>query len=111
MKTTLEIHTSIATGAAFLANRDVQYSPQYQSILAITLGNEVYRPSSEDTLERSISLTWDQALDQSPPEVIDELRRVGEQAIHDSIVENKDLFVGLILGHARNGDNYFELFK
>ena len=38
------------------------------------------------------------------------LREIGKEAIRKSLVKNKRLFVGLILGEARQGRNYFDRF-
>jgi hypothetical protein len=43
-----------------------------------------------------------------PQEILVELHKIGERAIFKSLLDHKDQFVGLILGHARIGRNYFD---
>jgi hypothetical protein len=38
------------------------------------------------------------------------LREIGKQAIKEALVNNQEQFVGLILGEAREGRNYFDRF-
>lgn len=39
------------------------------------------------------------------------IREIGKSAIKQSIIKNKNSFVGLILGEARQGRNYFDRFN
>lgn len=39
------------------------------------------------------------------------LRQIGREAIKKAIVEQGDLFGGLIVGHARKGKNYFDVLR
>jgi hypothetical protein len=44
------------------------------------------------------------------PEVLSILHEIGRKAIRKSLLKNQEQFVGLILGHARLGENYFSRF-
>ncbi len=40
-------------------------------------------------------------------EVVQALQEIGQNAIHQAIIQEGNAFVGLILGESRNGLNYF----
>jgi hypothetical protein len=59
---------------------------------------------------RGLALRVDPFYERAPQRVLNEYRLVAKQALHQALVENGDLVGGLIVGLAKQGQNYFDTF-
>jgi hypothetical protein len=102
------VHEQIGLYAAQLANDAV---PRYPALAK-------YAPSGRATIfeyvtERiggGLGLTLVSGYEQLPPADLNVLRKIGVAAIHKALIDRKDLFVGLVIGEARQGRNYFDRY-
>lgn len=106
-----DFHRSISHDAAELANADPERHPDFY-----------FRPRSQDaqgTVQgmEGLKLEWDPEgrLRTFPREereaILLQMKAVAMRAVRQSLVDNQDLFVGVMLGEAREGRNYFDSFS
>lgn len=123
---TLEtIHASILKDAADIANKEIAKvgleSPPPTYVAPGTrfrpnrprgwAAGQIYRPDQRASKLGGLCLTIDPKWTQNaPPEVVARLHQIGKAAIHQAIVQQGPLFIGLILGEMRQGKNYFDRF-
>lgn len=124
--TTVElVHSAILRDAADLANAEVanrfvlpnprrapgttRFDPRNRQP---RFSGMVFRPDPVRSRKGGLSLSIEEAVminmtDQEKAE----LKSIGRDAIHKAIKRNKRAFIGLILGKARKGENYFDRYK
>lgn len=106
-----EVHRIISAAAADLANQDARKDPRFSFVASAEQSEKVqegYYGLSIEWDPGRIHLTFSQADRERVQQVMEE---VGRDAIHAAIHANQELFVGVILGEARQGRDYFELFN
>lgn len=73
---------------------------------------ELYRADPAQSIKGGLTLSVDPHIfAQLDPQQQARVREIGKEAIRKSLVKNQKLFVGLILGEARRGRNYFDRFN
>lgn len=98
----LDLHMQISTRAAEIANNELSKRGIIESVFRADP-----RRSQRGGLTLSVDeMKWDSLSKRKQKEY----RGIGKRAMHEAIVEFKDEFVGLIIGDAREGKNYFERF-
>ena len=111
INTVSDFHQTIAHDAADLANQHPDKHPQF---------NFTATPTNSDKTERGvdgISMEWDRegGLRNFDPverqEITARMEQIARDAVRQSLIDNQDLFVGVILGEARQGRNYFDNFR
>lgn len=90
-----DVHAEISEEAASIANANVR------ELGILPFG--VY--GIFDPARRKLGLVINEFIDD--PELLDQLHEVGRDALRQALVERPDLTVGLIVGSAKNGHNYF----
>lgn len=98
-------HKEILVRAAQIANEDPRLPFQ----------GSPFREAEIKSNKGGLCLDYDEALVILSPEedreaIQEVMKRIGTDAILQALAEKKDLFVGLILGEARKGRNYFDRF-
>lgn len=72
---------------------------------------DVFRPDPIQSEKGGLTLTIDPHLIQHlSVQQQNRLREIGRTALRKAIIKNKETFVGIILGEARAGRNYFDRF-
>jgi hypothetical protein len=75
------------------------------------LSGEVFRADPTRSVKGGLCLSIDALTAESLSEAsVMILHKVGRRALRDALVRNKKQFVGLIIGEARAGRNYFDRF-
>lgn len=113
MEQTEEIHTRIMQTALPIANR------AWQNHVAVPNDLKRFTPFQPGALPiKSFSFQIDPGLREhstfkmNANQLWDVLSQIAKQAIETAITQSHRYdFVGLIVGHARNGDNYFDIFN
>jgi hypothetical protein len=105
LKSVQAIHKEILTRAAQIANEDPR----------LPFEGKPFREAEVKSAKGGLCLDYDEGLVILSPEdqreaIQDVMKRIGTDAILQALSEKKDLFVGLILGEARKGRNYFDRF-
>lgn len=95
-----DVHWWIVNDACDIANKDPWVTE--------TFGGFVFHPGHDQRY--SFVITWDEGISHTPPEIIEQLHRIGKKALRQSLKKNEDMLAGLIVGLARQNKNYFELF-
>jgi hypothetical protein len=94
-----EIHNEISDHAANVANAMmVQHPVVPNQFLGVFSGAK----------DGSLSVVFDESMLRLDQEVVDALHEIGMNAIKQALIDRPDLFVGAVLGEARNGLNYFD---
>jgi hypothetical protein len=98
-------HKEILGRAAEIANQDPR----------VPFQGSPFREAEVKSTKGGLCLDYDEGLLILSPEeererVQEVMTRIGTDAILQALSEKKDLFVGLILGEARKGRNYFDRF-
>lgn len=109
-----EVQDYILTDAEDFANeRLLEESGDTTSPLyGIVEPGRAYRADPIQSERGGLCLTFDPSFTMSrSPEQIERLHDIGRRAIKQALVKNHDQFVGVILGEARAGRNYFERFE
>jgi hypothetical protein len=100
-----DVHRAILRDAAMIAN---------QKLITIDLGRtfagELFRADPIRSDKGGLCLSLEEQVRSLDPEQIQTLHQIGAQAIHQALLRNKDKFIGLVLGDARQGRNYFDRF-
>lgn len=122
--TTVElVHSAILRDAVDIANAEVAsrfvVPPTHQAAGTRfsarnrrRFGGMVFRPDPIRSRRGGLALTIEQSVMVGlSDEEKAELRAIGRRAIHKAIKRNKRAFVGLIIGKARKGENYFDRYK
>lgn len=111
IKSVNDFHQYITDQAVELANRDPEKDPNYSFTNASTASQKTQAGTD------GLSMEWDKegALYRLPAEqqqeLVERMQRVGRRAVQQALQENWDLFVGVILGEARAGRDYFSRFR
>ena len=121
-----EVHHHILFTAADIANRrfkelDFISPSSNQTNLFETIDKElakrgtmltdIYRADPIQSEKGGLCLSIDPKVYETiPTELRDDVHRIGREAIKQALIENQKQFVGLILGEARQGRNYFDRF-
>lgn len=106
-----EVHRIISAAAADIANQDPRKDPRF-SFQAAAEQSEVTQEGTH-----GLTIEWDpgQYHLSYPLEERERVSRimteVGTDAIRQAIHVNQELFVGVIVGEARQGRDYFENFN
>lgn len=101
-----EVHRKINRDAADIANHDERLAG-----LLPGLEGSVFHEATELSNRGGLAISFMEGLEYADPETIQTLREIGREAVKASILRNQDLFIGLMLGEARQGRNYFTRFE
>lgn len=72
---------------------------------------DLFRPDPIQSEKGGLCLSIDPRIAQGmPPEQRKRVHEIGRNAIKQSLVKNRQVFIGLIIGEARAGRNYFDNF-
>jgi len=75
------------------------------------VAGDVFHPSQSQSLKGGLCLEIDPGIVRAlSPELMQELRELMVKSLQKAIIKNKEQFVGLILGEARQGRIYFDRF-
>lgn len=98
--------------AADHANQEISNENfTYKNGQPAMLMGEIFRADPVQSTKGGMCLSIDEHVTASlSAGAIRRLHEIGVKALHDALVENQDKFVGLILGEAREGRNYFDRF-
>lgn len=105
-----EIHRIISDVAASIANQDVRKDPRF------TFTGASYQSKQVEEGMEGLCIEWDpsQAHLEFEPGDRDQVQQVMSEIGHDAIIAavhaNQELFVGVMLGEARQGRDYFKNF-
>lgn len=99
------VHLAILKDAAQIAN---DLAGADERLEKITPGMGVFKPAPLQSKRGGLALSIDPGWRGKELRVLNE---IGVQAVRQSILKNPREFVGLILGHARKGVNYFDRFQ
>jgi len=101
-----QIHKEISATAAKIANADERTRQ-----VAPGLEGAVFREASARSTRGGLAIELMPGLDTMLSETqLETLRQIGQESMHAAILEEKDLFVGAILGEVREGRSYFNRF-
>jgi hypothetical protein len=111
LSTRADAHYALNLRAAAIANSDTRLQefefsifPQVQA----SATSNMFQPILGDGLGLQFDEAWlENPLLRDKTEFIEQMREIAVDAVRQALVEEKDLFVGLILGEARKGRNYF----
>lgn len=106
---TEEVHKKILEDAANIANQALAGRSDLNEFQVGGTGQTFFEGTNRSKLG-GLALAFDEALAQGDPVKINELRKIGKMAIKEALTKNPDLLIGLILGNARQGNNYFDRF-
>lgn len=116
MATVSDVHKAISQRAADIANRMLAQD----DMLSNYFKGDVFMESAANSARRNsselgIGVRYEQILDFPGRNVNesleDRLTYVGQQALNQAVVEMGPEFVGLIVGEAKEGKDYFRHFK
>lgn len=108
--TVKDFHQTITNDAVELANHHPDRHPQFFFTPASTASEKTIRGVD------GIAMEWDRegGLASFEPaerkEIALRMERIAKESVRQSLADNADLFVGVILGEARKGRNYFDNF-
>lgn len=118
------VHLAILKDAARIANEkyaqefDVNNDPGWRKgrfrpdTRQARVYGDIFRADPVQSRKGGLCLSVDpRTMAMLDPDQQMQLREIGRSAIKQSIVENQRAFVGLILGEARKGDNYFDRYE
>lgn len=100
-----EAHHIILIDAEDLANHKIQ-------TLGWNVTGKLFRFDPVRSERAGLTLSMDKIIAESlNNEQIKEARAIAMEAIKRALIKNKEPFVGLIVGDARQGRNYFDRYK
>jgi hypothetical protein len=100
-----EAHHLILIDAEDLANHKIQ-------TLGWGVAGKLFRFDPVRSKRGGLTLSMDRVMSEAlSDEQIQEARAIGLEAIKKALAKNKEPFVGLIVGDARQGRNYFDRYK
>lgn len=105
-----DFHQTITHDAVEIANAHPDRHPQFYFTPASTAAEKTIRGVD------GIAMEWDREgglrnfEESERQEITARMERIAQQAVQQSLQDNADLFVGVILGEARKGRNYFDHF-
>lgn len=91
-----DVHRELSEEAASIANAEAN-----KGVLPFGVYG-VFTPK-----RRKLGLTIDEFASDDP-QLLEQLHTIGVQAVKQALIQRPDLTVGLIVGDARNGNNYFD---
>ncbi len=94
-----DVHSEISEEAASIANAAAK-----RSGLLPMGAYGIFKPR-----RRKIGLATNELI--HDPETLEKLQAIARDALQQALVERPDLTVGLIVGTARNGQNYFDRYS
>lgn len=102
-----EVHMLLLHEAADWANREYQVRDQTGEA-----PGEIFAPNPLASEKGGLCLTLDPAFVATrTPVQLEDLHELGSEAIQRALADHRDIFVGLIVGEARQGRNYFDRFN
>lgn len=104
-----EIHEIICQSAAALASKRAEDDPRVQEAFP-GLSGQIFHEATRRSHSGGLAIAFQEGLELGPPEGVARLRQIAADAIRESLIRNQDLFVGLIVGQARHGTDYFRRF-
>lgn len=126
METSLElVHLAILQDAADIANRRARevfadlapkqsyrpgrFNPETRAKRKFY--GDIFRADPAQSERGGLCLSMDPKLVETlDDDTLVSLHRIGRQAMRDAISKNGSIFIGLILGEARAGNNYFDRY-
>lgn len=126
METSLElVHLAILQDAADIANRRARevfadlapkqsyrpgrFNPEMRAKRKFY--GDIFRADPAQSERGGLCLSMDPKLVETlDDDTLVSLHRIGRQAMRDAISKNGSIFIGLILGEARAGNNYFDRY-
>lgn len=107
-----QIHSELSIAAAKIANQEIQ-SAKYARFFGREPGEVFSDRSTKGTLsigyDESLLLSYEMQTDSKLRQrFIKTMQKVAVDAFQQALIENKDDFVGVILGEARKSHNYFD---
>lgn len=117
--TTVElVHAAILRDAAEIANSQVDQTKKNPSTGRFrpekrhAFGGQVFRADQIRSRKGGLALSIEEGIVSTlTKEEINNLRQIGQAAIQQAISKNQRAFVGMIVGEAREGRNYFDRYK
>ena len=101
------VHLAILKDAADIGNmRVADRASEFPQLVA----GGAFVPAPLKSRRGGLALGLRSGLEHLPPDQIKKLHQIGVQAVRESLMKNQREFVGLILGEARRGRNYFQRF-
>lgn len=101
------VHLAILKDAADIANERAVADSRLPEVVS----GQIFRPAPLRSRRGGLALSLTAGFERLPPAKLRLLHEIGSQGVRESILKNKREFVGLILGHARQGVNYFDRYK
>lgn len=101
------VHLAILKDAAEIANVMAVEDDRLPEIVA----GGPFNPAPLRSRRGGLALALTPGTERMAPEKLAVLREVGVAAVHRSLMKNQREFVGLVLGHAKHGVNYFDRFR
>lgn len=107
-----EAHDTILKDAARIANADTRLPPEVLTQTKTPFHDANWR-SSDNYLTISYIYGVLEVIEDPgrKEQVAETMRQIAVDAVQKALIANQDLFVGLILGLGRKGENYFERFE
>jgi hypothetical protein len=93
-----DVHYELSRRAADIANRNLAVDPRIPPQFI-----NIFIPDGH----RRIGLTFAEGMTLLDDSTLGAVQEIGRRAVKQALAENPDLFVGVILGEARKGRNYF----
>jgi hypothetical protein len=98
-------HHVIIGDAEDIANHEIQ-------ALGWNVSGKLFRFDPAQSERAGLTMSMDKVIAETLTEdQIKQARAIGLKAIRQSLIKNKEGFVGLIVGDARQGRNYFDRYK
>jgi UDP-N-acetyl-D-mannosaminuronate dehydrogenase len=113
-----EVHHIILIDAAEIANRMAAQEQGIEKAGIVPtedrmsfVSGEIFRPDPGRSRKGGLCLSIDPFVFDAYPEPMQtRLREIGREAMKEALVKNQFQLVGLMLGEARQGRNYFDRF-
>jgi hypothetical protein len=101
------VHLAILKDAAEIASVEAVNDARLPEIV----GGAVFSATPLRSRRGGLALSLTRGMERLPAEKRTILNEIAVRAVKRSILKNQREFVGLIIGHARQGANYFDRFK
>lgn len=109
---TNDIHSIILDRAAKIANADPRLPEEVTSKGTVPFFDANWRTAGDYLTLGFVQGILEPIEDPERKQAVQEtMRQIGVEAVKSSIVQNKELFVGMMLGEAKQGRQYFERFR